>query len=102
MDIDRAIPQATIERFNAHAAPGDDGRPYPRRDPGPLFHTMKPFPRDIGTFLGFKVDRYARVFDCHGTPVAALCASGPDIGGVTIGPALTFGYIAARHAAAAR
>jgi len=53
----------------------------------------------------------ARVPDCEGRPIVGLHAAGNDMtsvmggtcpgAGITIGPALTFGYIAARHAVAA-
>jgi predicted oxidoreductase len=66
-------------------------------------------PGDIGTFLGLRVDGHARVLDARGAPIAGLYAAGNDMmsvmggaypgAGITIGPALTFGYIAARHAA---
>ena len=71
---------------------------------------MKLIPRDIGTFLGFRVDGHARVLNGQGSPFPASsrrrrhdrCVGGTHPGaGITIGPALTFGYIAARHAAAA-
>ena len=70
---------------------------------------MKLIPGDIGTFLGLRVDGNARVLDGHGKPITGLYAAGNDMtsvmggtypgAGITIGPALTFGYIAARHAA---
>jgi succinate dehydrogenase/fumarate reductase flavoprotein subunit len=71
---------------------------------------MKMVPGDIGTFLGLRVDGHARVLDARGTAIRGLYAAGNDMtsvmggtypgAGITIGPALTFGYIAARHAAA--
>ena len=70
---------------------------------------MKMVPGDIGTFLGLRVDGHARVLDAAGAPIGGLYAAGNDMtsvmggtypgAGITIGPALTFGYIAARHAA---
>jgi predicted oxidoreductase len=70
---------------------------------------MRLVPGDIGTFLGLRVDGQARVLDAQGAPIAGLYAAGNDVtrvmggtypgAGITIGPALTFGYIAARHAA---
>jgi len=56
-----------------------------------------------------KVDAQARVLREDGSPVAGLYACGNDMGsimngnypgpGITLGPALTFGYIAGRHLA---
>jgi len=71
---------------------------------------MKQIPGDIGTSpLGLWVDGHARVLDGQERPILGLCAAGNDMtsvlggsypgAGITIGPALTFGYIAARHAA---
>ena len=71
---------------------------------------MKLIPGDIGTFLGLRVDGRARVLDDQRMPISGLYAAGNDMtsmmgptwgAGITIGPALTFGYIAARHAASA-
>jgi succinate dehydrogenase/fumarate reductase flavoprotein subunit len=97
-------------RFNGdpnHEGPNPCIAPLAR---GP-FYAMKLVPGDIGTFLGLRVDGNARVLDHQGRPIAGLYAAGNDMtsvmggtypgAGITIGPALTFGYIAARHAAAA-
>ena len=52
----------------------------------------------------------ARVLDREGAPIPGLYAAGNDLasvmggnypgGGITLGPAMTFGYIAGRHMAA--
>ena len=129
MEVASATLQATIERFNANAARGDDpdfgkgtdayhrfnGDPTHTPNPclAPLvqgpFYAMKMIPGDIGTFLGLRCDGNARVLDGDGTPIPGLYAAGNDMtsvmggtypgAGITIGPAITFGYIAARHAA---
>jgi predicted oxidoreductase len=62
---------------------------------------------DLGTFAGLKTDANARVLDGAGRPIGGLYAVGNDAasimggnypgGGITLGPAITFGYIAARH-----
>lgn len=58
--------------------------------------------------MGMKVDAQARVLREDGTPIVGLYACGNDMGsimrnypgpGITLGPALTFGYIAGRHLA---
>ena len=66
-------------------------------------------PADIGTSIGLRADGSGRVLDESGQPIDGLYAAGNDMSsvmggvypgpGVTLGPALTFGYIAARHAA---
>lgn len=123
--------EETIANFNANAARGEDpdfgkgtdayhrfnGDPTHRPNPclaplaKPPFYAMKMIPGDIGTFLGLRVDGNARVLDREGRPIEGLYAAGNDMtsvmggtypgAGITIGPALTFGYIAARHAAIA-
>ena len=127
--VDAATLQDTIQRFNVNAARGEDpdfgkgtdayhrfnGDPTHTPNPclAPLerapFYAMKMIPGDIGTFLGLRCDGHARVLDGGGRPIPGLYAAGNDMtsvmggtypgAGITIGPALTFGYIAARHAA---
>ena len=75
------------------------------------FYGLKIIPGDIGTFAGLKTDENARVLDRDGTVIRNLYAVGNDMAnvmrgtypgaGITIGPAMTFGFIAARHLAAA-
>jgi succinate dehydrogenase/fumarate reductase flavoprotein subunit len=74
------------------------------------FYAVKLIPGDIGTFAGLKTDALARVIDTQGRVMEGLYAAGNDAAsvmggtypgaGITIGPAMTFGYIAGRHAAA--
>lgn len=80
---------------------------------GPLetapFCAITVHPADIGTTTGLVADEFARVLGAGGEPIPGLYAAGNDMhsvmGGVypgpgaTIGPAMTFGYIAADHAA---
>ncbi|MDN4988373.1 FAD-dependent oxidoreductase [Bradyrhizobium arachidis] len=73
------------------------------------FFAMRIYPADLGTAIGTKVDAQARVLREDGTPIVGLYACGNDMGsimngnypgpGITLGPALTFGYIAGRHLA---
>jgi 3-oxosteroid 1-dehydrogenase len=68
-------------------------------------------PGDLGTKGGLRTDVHARVLRADGTVIEGLYAAGntssPVMGhtyagpGATIGPALTFGYLAALHLAAA-
>ncbi|KAA1013778.1 FAD-dependent oxidoreductase [Paraburkholderia panacisoli] len=67
---------------------------------------------DIGTFAGLSTDSAAQVLDRQGQPIAGLYAVGNDMAsimggnypgaGITLGPALTFGYIAGRQLAGDR
>ncbi|MFB4371252.1 MULTISPECIES: FAD-dependent oxidoreductase [unclassified Pseudomonas] len=75
------------------------------------FYAVKVQPGCFGTFAGLKTDGSARVLDADGQPIPGLYAAGGDMasvfgghypsGGINLGPALTFGYVAARHAAGA-
>lgn len=61
---------------------------------------------------GLRTDGNARVLDEAGQPIAGLYAAGTDMasvfggwypsGGINLGPALTFGYVAGRHIAGAQ
>ncbi|MBZ9781281.1 FAD-dependent oxidoreductase [Pseudomonas sp. REP124] len=120
---------ATVTDYNRHARHGEDpqfGRgstPYNRKQgdalhqPNPCvavleqgpFYAVKVRPGCFGTFAGLKVNPHAQVLDDAGQVIAGLYAAGGDMasimgghypaGGINIGPALTFGYIAARHIA---
>lgn len=114
--------EETVFRFNAQARHGDDGdfgrgrSAYNRvqgedgRSLGPLdrapFYAVKIVPGSLGTFAGLKTDPLARVLGTDGQPVPGLFAVGNDAasifgghypsGGITLGPGMTFGYVAAR------
>ena len=70
---------------------------------------MRIYPADLGTAIGLRTDGDARVLRKDGSVIAGLYACGNDMGsimngnypgpGITLGPALTFGYIAGRHLA---
>lgn len=70
------------------------------------FYAVKLVPGSLGTFAGLNTDACARALDEHGAPVPGLFAVGNDMnsimngrypsGGITLGPGMTFGYIAAR------
>jgi 3-oxosteroid 1-dehydrogenase len=125
--IDPTSLSATIARYNEGAAKGEDpdfhrgeatyDKMYgdPRVGPNPClrpltkgpFYAMPIYPGDIGTNGGLLTDDKARVVGTNGKPITGLYAIGNNAAsamgesypgaGVTIGPALTFGYIAARH-----
>ncbi len=81
---------------------------------GPLkaapYYAVQLHPGDIGAATGFATDGDARVLDAQGQPIAGLYAVGNDMHsimggvytapGITIGPGVVFGYLAARHAGA--
>ena len=128
MGVETSALSATIQRYNDSAAKGEDpdfhrgeaayDKMYgdPRVTPNPClrplskgpFYAMPIYPGDIGTNGGLLTDDKARVVDTKGKPIPGLYAIGNNAAsamgesypgaGVTIGPALTFGYIAARDA----
>ncbi|WKC38240.1 FAD-dependent oxidoreductase [Ectopseudomonas chengduensis] len=98
--------------FNRRSGDAQHNGPNPCVAPierGP-FYAVKVQPGCFGTFAGLRTDGHARVLDGAGQPIPGLYAAGTDMaspmgghypsGGINIGPALTFGYIAGRHAAA--
>jgi 3-oxosteroid 1-dehydrogenase len=115
----------TATRFNEFAAAGRDeefgrgesaydryyGDPRCRPNPNlapltrPPFYAVKIVPGDLGTKGGLRTDERARVLREDGTPIPGLYAAGNASAsvmghsyagaGATIGPAMTFGYIAA-------
>ncbi len=92
---------------------GDRSAPVPNPcmaaiERGP-FYAVQVRLGSLGTFAGLRCDTHARVLDDTGQPIPRLYASGNDMnsimgghypsGGITLGPAMTFGWIAAHHAA---
>jgi succinate dehydrogenase/fumarate reductase flavoprotein subunit len=117
----------TVEHYNTHASQGKDpefGRgsnAYQRHlgdvdqtpnacvapmQTGP-FYAVKVWPADLGMSAGIVTDDHARVLGPNEAPIPGLYACGNDMAsvmegaypgpGITLGPALTFAYLAARH-----
>ena len=123
--------QATVRRYNDGAAAGQDpdfhrgasafGRYLgdAQHQPNPCvapvtqapFYAVRLAMGDLGTFHGLRTTPEGAVLDEQGTPIAGLWAVGNDRasimggaypgGGITLGPAMTFGYVTA-HALAAQ
>ncbi|WP_353643355.1 FAD-dependent oxidoreductase [Mesorhizobium sp. WSM2239] len=88
---------------------GDAGhRPNPSLgalERGP-FYAVKILPGSLATFAGLRTDNRARVLSKDGCPIEGLFAAGNDMasimgghypsGGITLGPAMTFGYVIGR------
>lgn len=95
------------QRFNG--APGHAPNPCVAPLETPPFYAVRVVPGELGTFAGIATNASAQVVDGDGQPIPGLYAAGNDAAsvmggtypgaGITIGPAMTFGYIAARHAA---
>lgn len=73
------------------------------------FYAVKVVMGSLGTFAGLRVNDHAQVINASGQPIPGLYAGGNDLssmmgghypaGGITLGPAMTFGFMAAHHAA---
>ncbi|MDR3451463.1 MAG: FAD-dependent oxidoreductase [Rhodoferax sp.] len=97
--------------YNRIQGDASAGHPNPCMAPierGP-FYAVRVVPGSLGTFAGLHVNASAQVLNNAGQPIAGLYAGGNDMasvmggnypsGGITLGPAMTFGFIAAHHAA---
>jgi len=92
---------------------GDPEHPGPNPCVAPIakppFYAVRIHPGSLGTFAGLHCNVHAQVLDAAGQPIPGLYAAGNDMasimgghypsGGITLGPAMTFGYILAHHAA---
>ncbi|WP_235889221.1 FAD-dependent oxidoreductase [Maritimibacter alexandrii] len=124
--------EATVARINDDVPTGTDteygrgstaynrfhGDPEVKPNPclapikdGP-FYAVRVIPGSIGTFAGLRTDRHTRVLNETGEAIDGLYAVGNDMasvlggnysgGGITLGPGMTFGFIAGQHASGAR
>lgn len=125
--MDAARLRASVVRFNRCARAGRDedlhrgehayeqwlGDPLhaPSKTLGPLeqgpFYALQLYPGDVSTFGGLVTDEHARVLRPDGSAIEGLYATGtstasvmgkvePGAGG-SVGPSLTWGYVAAKH-----
>ena len=92
---------------------GDAGSGHPNPCMAPLerppFYAVRIVMGSLGTFAGLRCDANARVLDARGQAIPGLWAAGNDhsslmaghypSGGITLGPAMTYGYLAAHDAA---
>jgi succinate dehydrogenase/fumarate reductase flavoprotein subunit len=129
--VDPAGLEGTVKRFNEHAKKGvdpefkrgervydtyqgdEDVKPNPCLSPltKAPFYAVRVHVGEVGTFAGIKTDVNARALNDANQPIPGLYAAGNDslhvFGGTypgpgsTIGPAMTFGFIAGRHIAGA-
>ncbi len=119
----------TLEHYNRDARDGVDrsfgkgGNSYnrymgdPEHQPDPCnapllkapWYAIRLHSGDLGSARGLATDGQARVLDANGAPIPGLYAAGNDMNslmagtypgpGITLGPGLTFGWLAACHAA---
>jgi 3-oxosteroid 1-dehydrogenase len=129
--VDAAGLAATIRAHNRFAETGVDadfgkgsnaydqanGDPEHRPNPclgrltRPPYCSVAVVPTPLGTSLGLRTNAHAQVLDGSGRPIGGLYACGNDMhsvmggeypgAGSQLGLAMTFGYLAAMHAAAA-
>ena len=129
LGMDATTLEATVTRFNGHARAGVDpdfgrgdsaynryfgdptNKPHPNLAPidKAPFYAVQVVAGDLGTKGGLVTDEYARVRREDGSLIEGLYCVGNNSAsvmgttypgpGCTIGPAMTFGYVAARHAA---
>ena len=127
--IDPAGLEATVAAYNEHAVRGEDpefgrGRTAfnryladPEHKPNPCvgpiekgpYYALKIIMGDLGTFDGLKTTVNGQVLTKDGAAIDGLYAVGNDRAsimggnypgaGITLGPAMTFGYITGRHIA---
>ncbi|WP_297587797.1 FAD-dependent oxidoreductase [uncultured Corynebacterium sp.] len=97
-------------QFNRY---GGDPKVSPNPSLAPIekgpFYAVKILPGSFGTFAGIKADGAARVLREDGSVIDGLYTAGNDrasimggfypAGGINLGPALTFGYVAGRELA---
>ncbi len=129
LNIDRAALEDTIARYNSDARAGVDrdfgkgSNAYHKyvgdaaHQPNPCmapierapYYAVALYPGDLGTSAGLRTNAHAQVLDGKGDPIPGLYACGNDMDsimkgaypgpGITLGPALTFGYLAAMQIA---
>jgi succinate dehydrogenase/fumarate reductase flavoprotein subunit len=129
LGVDAAGLEATVAEMNVYAGSGVDaafGRGStvyqrangdashgPNPTLGPIgtapFHAVRLWPGDIGSSVGLVTDAQARVLGPGEAPIDGLWAVGNDMasimggsypaGGINLGPAMTFGFIAGRDLA---
>ncbi len=119
--IDRISLESTVERYNLHAANGEDPD-FQRHEVGlmspgtvkpitePPFYAVEIHPGTLGTNGGPQIDRNGQVRKLGGGLVDGLYAAGNTAanvfgwaypsGGGTLGNGMVFGYLAGRHVAA--
>jgi len=131
LEIDAPTLEETVATYNADARRGVDSAfglgsdayqrflgdrdhpPNPCMQPieQPPYYALRLYPSDLGTIAGLLTDGDARVLDRNGRPIEGLYACGNDMNsimdgaypgpGITLGPALVFGTLAAQAIARA-
>ena len=108
IDLDFSKGETPYNRIQGDAAVGVTNPCMAPLECGP-FYAVRIVAGSLGTFAGLRANAHAQVLDAQGAPIAGLYAGGNDLnsvmggnypsGGITLGPAMTFGFLAAHHAA---
>ena len=131
IEVENSEFERTLNNYNKHAKSGSDpdfgkgstaynrfyGDPEIQPNPcvapivSPPFYAVKVVVGDLGTYAGIMTNGNAQVLDGNKRPIPGLYAAGNDAlsimggnypgPGITLGPAMTFGWIAGRHLAGA-
>src|SRR6185436_19050054 len=129
MGVDEIRFSSAISRYNEAAKSGSDpdfgkggtaynrfyGDPEIKPNPcvapivAPPFYAVKVVVGDLGTYAGIATNGKAQVLDANKRAIPGLYAAGNDAlsimggnypgPGITLGPAMTFGWLAGRHLA---
>jgi len=111
-DADFAKGESPYNRIQGDAI-NASARGLPNPCMGPIergpFYAVKVVMGSLGTFAGLRTNPQGQVLDARGQAIAGLYANGNDMnsmmagrypsGGITLGPAMTFGFVAAHHMA---
>ena len=131
IEVENSEFERTLNNYNKHAKSGSDpdfgkgstaynrfyGDPEIQPNPcvapivSPPFYAVKVVVGDLGTYAGIMTNGNAQVLDGNKRPIPGLYAAGNDAlsimggnypgPGITLGPAMTFGWIVGRHLAGA-
>ena len=105
--VDKAFGRGStaFNRFNGD--PENKPNPCMRPIEKPPFYAMAVYPCTLGTTIGIKTDKDARVLDASASAIPGLYACGNDMSsvmrgfypgpGITLGPAVVFAYRAIMH-----
>ena len=103
--VDEAFGKGSTEFDRHNGDPNHKPNPCLARIETPPYYAMAVYPSTLGSSVGLRSDADGRVLNGHGEPIAGLFAVGNDAAsimrgnypgpGITLGPALVFGYRAA-------
>jgi succinate dehydrogenase/fumarate reductase flavoprotein subunit len=103
--VDEAFGKGSTEFDRHNGDPQHKPNPCLGRIETPPYYAMAVYPSTLGSSVGLRADADGRVLNANGEPIPGLFAVGNDAAsimrgnypgpGITLGPALVFGYRAA-------